>query len=267
MGVRFVTHPAPEALAGAVRELWLFEDDGDLHAGLPKPNVELVISLSGIHFWRASLSGLDHRFDCAWLTPLQEASRYAWSSGRRRLIGARLEPWAAHSLFGILPRGDGSPPPLLRNLIGDEADRLRDRLTLAPTEEACFLAFSAWLSGQPALQMHRPLWRQHKQRVSDLAEGLGISERSLRRRFSEDIGIAPKRWLRLKRLDGVLRDLASPNGGMSLTDLADAHGFADQAHLNRELTRMTGATPNRLKRRESGTPPHLLINPGRFVQE
>ena len=267
MDIRFVTHPAPEALSAAIRELWLLEDDGDLHAGLPKPNVELVVSLSGVHHWRASLSGPDHRFECAWLTPLQEASRYAWSAGRRRLVGARLEPWAAHAMFGSLPRGDGSPPPLLRNLIGDEADRLRETLVRAPTDHARFLAFSAWLLRQPALHTRQPIWRDRGYRAGGLADGLGISTRSLRRRFGQDIGMAPKRWLRLKRLDSVLRELASKDGVASLADLADAHGFADQAHLTREITRMTGATPNRLKNRMDGTPPHLLVNPGRFVQE
>lgn len=267
MAIRFLTHPAPLAVAAAVRELWLLEDDGDLHAGLPKPHVELVVSLSGVHYWRAALSGPDHRFEGAWLTPLQEAARYAWSAGRRRLIGARLEPWAARALFGSLPRGDGSPPLPLQGLIGDEANRLRNGLVQAVTEEARFAAFGSWLLRQPELGLERPLWRENWHRASGLADGLGISSRSLRRRFGQDIGMAPKRWLRLQRLDSVLRDLASPDGTVSLADLADAHGFADQAHLTRELTRMTGATPNRLKRREDGTPPHLLANPGRFVQD
>jgi len=205
MTLRFETYPAPPALAGAVRELWLLEDDGELHAGLPKPYVELVVSLSGTHYWRAEPAGQEHRYDTAWLTPLQRAPRYARSIGPRRLIGARLEPWAAYALFGDLPRGDGEPPPVLNTILGEEADRLRAALVSAADDDARFLSFASWLSDRPALILqHRATIESD--RATSLAKELGVSERSLRRRFGQEIGMAPKGWLRLKRLDGVLRE-------------------------------------------------------------
>lgn len=266
MTLRFLTSATPPALAGAVKELWLLDDCGQLHAGLPKPYVELVVSLSGIHFWRAWPSGPDHRFSSAWLTPLQDAPRYAWSEGPRRLIGARLEPWAAHAMFGVLPRGTGEPPPVLNRLLGHEADRLRANLLSATNDETRFERFGAWLSEQASLYPSRQP-NTAIDRTTVLADELGISARSLRRRFGEDIGMAPKRWLRLRRLDGVLRELSSGQSGSTLADLAQAHGFADQAHLTRELSSLTGVTPTVLKRRETGTPPHLLGPPGRFLQD
>lgn len=267
MALRFITSATPAPLIGAVQELWLLEDDGELHAGLPKPYVELVVSLSGVHYWRAGPEEPDHRFSSAWLTPLQEGPRYAWSEGPRRLIGARLEPWAAHAIFGLLPRGDGPPPPVLHSLIGDEADRLRASLMSAGDDETRFSRFAGWLSDRPAMRRARPAPTPAYDRTASLAKALGVSARSLRRRFGAEFGMAPKRWLRLKRLDCVLRELGSGDGDASLADVAQAHGFADQAHLTRELADLTGATPTVLKRRAAGTPPHLLTTRGRILQD
>ncbi len=108
---RFITAAPPAAITQGVFELWQLEDDGRLHAGLPKPYVEVVVSLSGVHWWRPALEGAEHLYCDAWVTPIQSGSRYARAVGRGHLIGARLEPWAALALLGPLPPGDGTPPP------------------------------------------------------------------------------------------------------------------------------------------------------------
>lgn len=255
--MRFVTSPPPEALQGSVRELWQLEDDGGFHAGLPKPWVELVVSLAGVHWWRSAPAGREHRFVEGWVTPIQTGPRHARAVGRRALIGARLEPWAARALFGPLPPGDGAPPPRLRALIGPEARTLRRRLLAARGEAERFATLAEWLLAQPALLRAgvdmRPL-----PRARDLASAMAVSARSLRRRFAAEIGMPPKRWLELHRLDAVLRALREADDVAPLADIAVRHGFADQAHLSREVGRWTGATPRRLQRRAAGLPPHLL---------
>lgn len=259
--LRFVTSPAPASISHAVRELWLLEDDGRFHAGLPKPYVELVISLSGIHWWRAAPAAAEHRYARGWVTPIQRGPRYARSVGRRRLIGARLEPWAGIALFGRLPAGDGTPPPQLHDLIAGEADRLRTALRTATDDAARFAALASWLATRSELRRPAGLvpWPiPDEPRATDLADRLRISARSLRRRFERDQGVPPKAWLKLHRLDAVLRDLnqAAPPG--SLARFAADHGYADQAHLSREVAELTGDTPRTLRRRSTLLPPHLL---------
>lgn len=143
--IRFKTcNPAP-ALSGAVRELWILEDEGGDAAGLPKPYVEIVISLKGRHLWRATPEGPEHIYDCAWVTPLQSAPRFARSDGWRALVGARLHPLVARAIFAQLPRGDGTPPPHLADLIGEEAASLRQQVLGASSDEDKFACLERWL--------------------------------------------------------------------------------------------------------------------------
>lgn len=245
--MRFITHPAPESLKEVVRELWLLEDDGSLSAGLPKPYVELVVSLDGLHWWRADPTGSEHPYAASWVTPLQQRARYARAEGRRRLIGARLEPWLATELFGTLPPGDGQPPPKLSDLIGEDAETLRRTLLSAVDDEAAFDAFSDWLVTHVAGRAVAMSYCFDTQ-----------SQRTARRRYAKDVGVSPKRWQLLHRLDRLLRDPELTMSTRSLAHLAQEHGFADQAHMTRELQRLTGATPGNLRRRAHGGPPHLV---------
>ena len=257
----FASCPAPPTLAGAVRELWILDDDGCLSAGLPKPYAEIVVSLTGTHWWRASPEGAEHRYVDSWVTPIQRGPRYARATGRRHLIGARLEPWAAVRLFGSLPPGDGTPPPRLAQLLGEEAAQLRARLIAAPTDRERFTRLAAWLEAQPAL--HAPGQQdtgslRRLASVKALAKAMLMAPRSLRRHFVRDAGLAPKSWLTLHRLDAVLRDPALSDQDQALVEIALEHGYADQAHFSREVARLTGATPTVLRRRSRHLPPHLL---------
>lgn len=259
--IRFLTCPPPPALAGAIKELWLLDDAGGYVAGLPKPYVELIISLSGVHWWRAAPGAREHRYIGGWVTPLQHGPRYARSVGRRRLIGARLDPRAAVALFGPLPRGTGQPPPPLEQIIGGEAHRLRARLIEAADDADRFARFSAWLEGWPALRRFAGDAFERNGRsasVAALANDLRLTPRALRRRFAVDAGMSPKQWLRLHRLDAVLRDPALGDSRHPLTQVAHAHGYADQAHFARDIARLTGSTASAIRRRPERSPPHFL---------
>lgn len=262
MGViSFSTCPVPQALHGAVRELWVLEDDGGLSAGLPKPYIELVISLSGVHWWRAARDAREHCYIDSWVTPIQRGPRYARATGCRKLIGARLEPWAAVRLFGPMPSGDGEPPPKLAHFIGSEARDLRSYLLGASDNLDRFARFTTWLVGQSALRSvaSDKIDKQGRYAsVTILAKSLGITPRSLRRRFCLDAGLSPKNWLKLHRLDAVLRDFVLANAQHSLADFAVEHGYADQAHLSRDIANFTGATPSEIRQRPQQSPPHYL---------
>lgn len=259
--MRFVTCPAAPEIADHVLELWLLEDDGRYHAGLPKPYVELVVSLAGEHWWRANSCAPEHRYTDAWVTPLQRAARQARAVGRRILIGARLQPWSATALFGPLPVGNGAPPPTLESLIGPDAITLRASIIAANDDEARFARLSDWLSERllsVTTQATFPPLGRTMASVRDLAHAFDATPRSLRRRFAAEIGLSPKQWLKLRRLDGVLRDASLGDRNAPLVEVALEHGFADQAHLTRDIGHLAGTTPTVLRKRPSGVPPHLL---------
>jgi AraC-like DNA-binding protein len=78
--------------------------------------------------------------------------------------------------------------------------------------------------------------------VSHVALRLGLSLRTLERRFSAQVGITPKRFARVHRLQRVLRAVrlsSKPDWCV----LAAEHGYTDQAHLIHDFQDIAGITP------------------------
>ncbi|MET8975093.1 helix-turn-helix transcriptional regulator [Streptomyces sp. NPDC004539] len=79
--------------------------------------------------------------------------------------------------------------------------------------------------------------------VSEVADELGVGARQLHRWSLKAFGYGPKtlaRILRLQRALGLLRR------GVPAVETAVRAGYADQAHLSREVRELTGVTPGRL---------------------
>jgi AraC-like DNA-binding protein len=74
-----------------------------------------------------------------------------------------------------------------------------------------------------------------------LSERMGISERTLRRRCLDAFGYGFKTLDRVLRFQRFFRLAAQSHRG-SLAELAARAGYADQAHMTREVQRMSGAT-------------------------
>jgi AraC-like DNA-binding protein len=70
---------------------------------------------------------------------------------------------------------------------------------------------------------------------------LGIGDRQLRRRFLDAVGYGPKTLERILRFQRFLALAAT--GDADLARLALEAGYADQAHLTRECTRLAGLPP------------------------
>jgi AraC-like DNA-binding protein len=167
------------------------------------------------------------------------------------LVGARLPPGAGGPALGL-------PLSELRNQRVDIVDLRRElarRLpaTLAPAEalERLVAGVGELVSAGPpdALVQHAThLLDEPDARVESLVRELGVSERQLRRRFLVAVGYGPKMLhgvLRFRRFLGRI-DGGFPQGG--LAQIAQDAGYADQAHLTRESTRLAGLPPAALLR-------------------
>jgi AraC-like DNA-binding protein len=80
--------------------------------------------------------------------------------------------------------------------------------------------------------------------IRELAREAGISERQLRRRFLTAAGYSPKmlqRIVRFQKLLALARDQPARLG-----DAAHTAGYADQAHMTREVGEFAGVTPSAL---------------------
>jgi AraC-like DNA-binding protein len=82
--------------------------------------------------------------------------------------------------------------------------------------------------------------------LTALATAIGYSPWYLSRLFHRATGTTITRYRAQLRARAVLDALAGP-GRTSLAGLAAAHGYADQAHLTRDLRQQTGLTPTALR--------------------
>jgi AraC-like DNA-binding protein len=172
------------------------------------------------------------------------------------MVGVRLRPGVADPLLRT------SAIDLLDLTVGFDdlwpgsALRVAERMATAPSP----LAAAARLEAEV---LHRfrvaadpdPLVRQAVRllatdpanAVRTLTTELSISDSQLRRRFLTAVGCPPKVLHRTLRFWGFLALAhAHPRAPRSLTTLAAAAGYADQAHLARESVSITGVPPSEL---------------------
>nr|WP_211175605.1 helix-turn-helix domain-containing protein [Paenibacillus sp. SZ31] len=90
--------------------------------------------------------------------------------------------------------------------------------------------------------LHRIFIDGGRMTVQELAMREVISERQLHRKFSEWVGISPKRFSEVVRFHRVLNDIHQGNTA-DWAMLAQNHGFFDQAHLIRQFRKFYGETP------------------------
>jgi AraC-like DNA-binding protein len=171
------------------------------------------------------------------------------------VVGVRFHPGVGPALLGLPAEELRDLRVPLAGLWGeggsgldeglDEATSPEERLELMEGE----LRRRAAAAGRPDRLVAGAvglLRRPNPPPVTRLAEELGISERQLRRRFRTAVGYGPKTLARVLRFQ---RMLALARAGVSRGDLARlalAAGYADQAHMTVECTRLAGASPGRL---------------------
>ena len=76
--------------------------------------------------------------------------------------------------------------------------------------------------------------------LEDLARAVGLTKWHLTRSFAASLGVRPSEYARTVRARHALAELQR---GVPLARVALVTGYADQAHMNRELRRIFGFTP------------------------
>jgi AraC-like DNA-binding protein len=180
--------------------------------------------------------------------PDVEAARPALPPGTT-VIGLRFQPGAAVPWLRLPMTAIVGRQVELGSLWGRRASRLAHDIAIDDPPAAILARLQSGLVGQaptsdPPRDMalvFRSLGRgagEASATMPRLLERLELSERSLRRRCHEAFGYGPKRLDRILRFQRFL-DLARRAPGAELAALALAAGYADQAHLSREVRRLS----------------------------
>jgi AraC-like DNA-binding protein len=173
-------------------------------------------------------------------------------AGVTRVVGARLRPNGVHALLGVpqwhvtdrvvdlsaVHRG------LARTLHDDVSGREQvDDLVTAFDRALVRIAPAFPPASRAAWAVRAAVARKGLIGVRGLARAAGLGDRQLQRAFQEEVGLTPKRLLRILRFQEVLGQVRRPASSRTWADLAAACGFYDQAHFVNDFRSFTGRTP------------------------
>ena len=260
-----VSGPRDPALAGLVASAVGYRSESrtaTLHRGLPSPYLTLIFALDGPIVGGESpeqAGGADaYRFQVV-LGGLRRSPAFVQQAGRESGIQLALHPLAARSLFGI-PAGelaglaaDGT------GILGDSAERLRQRLGEEPSWDARFAALNDHLR-RSAEQFARrdgvraevaEGWRWLARHagtgsMDGLASHVALSPRQLTALFRREVGMGPKQVSRLMRFQHARRLVSTAVQAGRAPDLARVAaqcGYYDHSHLVRDFRQYTGLSP------------------------
>lgn len=179
--------------------------------------------------------------------------------GGERLRGLRIRTAAVGTALRLPAHELRDLQVPLRDLFpAAQAGRIAERIWRG---ENPFLALEALEAGPRDRRVEHALSRlgRHASRVADVAEYVGTSERHLRRLLLAHTGLEPRMLQRVARFQRFL-GLSDRDGTQrSLAALAARAGYADQAHLSRDVRALSGLTPSALlaerHRRQPDQPP------------
>jgi len=253
----FATHVPRPPLNQFIELLWFhegFNADHRLERVLPDGSMELIINLR---------DETRHVFDPISHQP-RETYRRSWLSGphsefividtapNASMIGVHLRPGGARAFLGL-------PLSELRNSVVEldtlwncEAQILRDQLLEARGSAAKFriledALLARWRGFAPrhraVLHALECFTRQPDNiTVGKVTAEVGLSRRRLIEIFSEQIGMTPKIFCRVRRFQRAINEIQRRRA-LPWTEIATGCGYYDQAHFINDFREFCGITP------------------------
>jgi AraC-like DNA-binding protein len=170
-------------------------------------------------------------------------------------VGVRFAPGTGPLVLGVPARELlDQRVPLERLWPQRQVRETAERIWQATDRAAALESLAAALGRAPARRGPVPeaVLRGVRQRtaVTDIARELHLSERQLRRHCLDAFGYGPKTLERVLRLGQALR---RARAGMPFATVAATTGYADQAHLAREVRALAGLPLGQLLAEEEAT--------------
>jgi AraC-like DNA-binding protein len=158
-------------------------------------------------------------------------------------------PLGAYRLFGGAVPGLAARMVDIEDVLGHDGRRLRERLGETKSWERRMDLVEKFVTKRTH---HEPspeiayAWRELTRsggtgRIACLATEIGWSRKHFARRFTAEIGLAPKTVARMIRFHNACR--IACNGRTGWAQIAAEAGYADQAHLVREFGELAGEPP------------------------
>lgn len=249
--------PCPP-LRDCIELFWLRDSSSAVSAHsreaiLPDGRAHLVINLSEdvVRVFRKVSEGpcetLDGSVFCG-----AHSSPYAIMPAALLVLGVYFRAGGARALLPLPADELHNLRVPLRGIYGRATEELRYQLVNAPSHQARFTLLERFLVErmQRSIPLHRSVayaLRSFEDRrdviVNDLLCETGLSRRYFSRVFSEQVGLTPKLFQRVRRFQRII-ELCSTATEIEWAQVALNAGYYDQAHFIHDVREFCAVTPS-----------------------
>ncbi|MGB9122393.1 MAG: helix-turn-helix transcriptional regulator [Candidatus Angelobacter sp.] len=254
----FVTHIPQPPLNNFVELFWFYDcyspGPHSKERLMPDGSIELVINLKQDEariYDRENLEKYE-RHPGALLCGPHSSFFVIDTAQQASVIGVHFKPGGAFPFFKMPTSELHNLHVSLEDLWGYEASLLRERLFGAQTPQKKLQVLEECLLEQAfkPLERHRAvdfalgLFRNihTAPAIADLADQIGISSRRFIQLFSNEVGLTPKLFARVRRFQQVLQQIRAGTD-FSWVDMATSCGYFDQAHFIHDFKAFSGINP------------------------
>lgn len=293
----YLTRPATPALAPFVDAVWYVNEPSlsGLERAVPSGAMQIVVNLAeDVVHWYDDAAVAPSTTHGGGLCGILAGPVRIDAADQRHCVGASFRPGGAVPFFQPPAHVLAEPVIGLDSLWGRDGATLRERLLEQPSPEAMLRTLEQVLLSRvvrPGLM--RPAGGSvadpsvafgvealaRGATVGEVSDRLGVVPSTFSRRFRAAVGLNPKPFARVKRLQRVLGEVsvvaddhpfgradsgctasgAAGTPSIGWADVAARHGYFDQAHLINEFRALTGVTPSAYRPRSSSEHNHLPV--------
>jgi AraC-like DNA-binding protein len=261
--LRYSVHPPPPPLAALVDYFWSLSD-APSHSReriIPSGTIELVINLQHDEIRVFKPSSTEE--ECVRLAGAVVSGAYGGAfvidtHAHGAIVGVHFKPGGAATILGVPAGALADAHVELDALWGRRAIELRERLCAAADSAQRFWILEQALMGllprapnvRGEVDMALGRLGAPGVEVAEVAKDVQLSHRRFIELFTEQVGMTPKRYSRVRRLQHALT-LVTSRGSPAWAEVALACGYYDQAHLCRDWVELTGLSPMEFLRSRS----------------
>ena len=168
-----------------------------------------------------------------------------------QVMGIWFKPGGAFPFFTMPASELRDTHTDLADVWGASANEMRERILAAPTMATKFDAVERVLLDRLAHQReHHPAvhfalnkFGDVSTRIAAVTDAIGLSSRYFAQLFSEEVGLTPKVFCRVRRFQRVLHLINNCDHEIDWIDVALSCGYYDQSHFIHDFQSFSGINP------------------------
>lgn len=268
--MRFLSLAPQGLLSHLVETIWDWEAAFHSHAlerVLPTANAGLIINLAEDQTRVYDEQYRCTRFSGTTLDGPRSHSNIIDTEEQVAVMGVVFRPGGAAMLFRERMDRLANDSVDLEDLVGNKALFLREQLLEAGSAHRRLSLLGRWLQDRASSAGSDPPIRHAlaaldaDPRVAVLttvARDFGCSPRQLGERFRQQVGLTPKRYLRLRRFHRVIA-VTEGRERVDWAGISQDCGYHDQAHMAHEFREFSGLTPSAFTRKRGPLDRHIAL--------